>query len=494
MKSLLKRLQPLLTIADKESDSDEEKRQHGFLIYLGLLMSGGGILWGTLCLVNGLYHPAIVPFIYVFITILNMSYLYVTKNFIVSQNIQILMSLLLPFFFQFLLGGFVASGGNVLWSVLAVFGSFTLRRKHMTVVWLALFILLMVFSGLVDSQAKRFDIGLSEGYIVFFFVINFILTISIIFTLYYYFVSSEEDARLKLQSSLEQLQLAQEQLIESEKMASLGSLVSGIAHEINTPLGVGLTGISQIEHEVKKLEKNYHDQTLTEEALTEYMSTTKQLVTTIRDRLNNAVALVRSFKHISVDQHFEDQREFNLKKYTDDLLLSLQNQLKSGQVKVINSIDETMILDSYPGIFSQIFTNFILNSIKHGFDNSINNETENLIEISVEEIDGKLIIHYRDNGQGITDATEKRLFDPFFTTKRGQGGSGLGLNIVYNLVTQKLGWNIGCCSSFTAWAWIHYQVKQFGKKGIMDGEYNICKRKQDGFPSQKTGAKDIGCR
>jgi signal transduction histidine kinase len=346
---------------------------------------------------------------------------------------------MLPFFFQFLLGGFVASGGNVLWSVLAVFGSFTLRNKKMSIVWLILFILLMIFSGLVDPWAKQFDIGLSEGYIIAFFVLNFITTVMIIFSLYYYFVSSEEDARLKLQESLEQLHLAQDQLVKSEKMASLGSLVSGVAHEINTPLGVGLTGISQIEHEVKKLETNYADETLTEEALRSYISTTKQLVTTIRDRLNNAVALVRSFKNISVDQHFEDVREFDLKKYIDDLLLSLQNELKSKQVKIINSIDEHMVVESYPGIFSQIISNFILNSIKHGFEGDVNDGAENIILISMHHVDNRLIIHYEDNGQGIDDVTEKRLFDPFFTTKRGQGGSGLGLNIVYNLVTQKLG-------------------------------------------------------
>lgn len=438
MKSLLKRLQFLLTIGNKESDTEEEKRQHGFLIYMGLLMSSGGVLWSTLCVSNGLYFPAIVPYTYILVTILNFTYLYHTKNFAVTQNIQILMSLLLPFLFQFLLGGFVASGGNVLWSVLAVFGSFTLRNKKMSIVWLILFILLMILSGLVDPLAKEFDIGLSEGYVIFFFVLNFIATVLIIFSLYYYFVSSEEDARLKLQASLEQLQHAQNQLIESEKMASLGSLVSGVAHEINTPLGVGLSGISQIEHEVKKLEVNYNEQTLTEEALRNYISITKQLVTTIRDRLNNAVALVRSFKNISVDQHFEDIREFNLKTYSDDLLLSLQNQLKSRHVTVINSIDPDMIIESYPGIFSQIFSNFILNSIKHGFEGDMNDGVENLIKISIRQSDNRLIIDYEDNGQGITDATEKRLFDPFFTTKRGQGGSGLGLNIVYNLVTQKL--------------------------------------------------------
>lgn len=435
---LLDYVQPILRIADKETDSEDEKRQHGFLIYMGLLMSSGGLLWGTLCIFNDLYLPAIVPYTYIGITVINFLYLYKTKNFIVSQNIQILISLLLPFFFQFLLGGFVASGGNVLWSVLAVFGSFTLRKKYMSVVWLALFILLMIVSGFVDPYAKKFDIGLSEGYIIFFFVINFILTISIIFSLYYYFVSSEEQARKKLQDSLEQLEMAQEQLIASEKMASLGSLVSGVAHEINTPLGVGLTGISQIEHEVKNLERNYQEQNLTEEALNEYISTTKKLVGTIRDRLNNAVMLVRSFKHISVDQHFEDQREFDLKKYIDDLLLSLQNQLKTRQISVVNSIEDNLILESYPGIFSQIFSNFILNSVNHGFDEDFNAVGGNSIKISAKTTDQKLILYYEDNGKGITDSIEKRLFDPFFTTKRGQGGSGLGLNVVYNLITQKL--------------------------------------------------------
>ena len=440
MKTLLKHFKPILTIADKETNTEEEKRQHGFLIYMGLLMSSGGMLWGIICMINGLYLPMVVPFTYIGITILNFLYLYNTKNFIVSQNIQILISLLLPFFFQFFLGGFVASGGNVLWAVLAVFGSFTLRRKRMAIVWLLLFIILMIFSGLVDQEAKKFDIGLSENYIIFFFVINFIMTITIIFTLYYYFVSSEEQARVRLHESLKEIKLIQNHLIESEKMASLGSLVSGIAHEINTPLGVVLTSISHIENEVKKMESNYNEQSLTEEALTEYITETKQIIMIIRNQLSNAVTLIRSFKSISVDQHIEDQREFNLKKYIDDIIISLRSVLKGRNIKIINQIDEAIELESYPGIFSQIFSNLIINSVDHGFEYDKNNDDENIIEISVkEEMGGILVINYKDNGKGITDEAKKKIFDPFFTTRRGKGGSGLGLNIVYNLVTQKLG-------------------------------------------------------
>jgi len=430
----LRYLKMILTIADQDFNTQEEKRQHGFLIYMGLLMSMGGLIWGTLCLLNDLYLPATVPFTYILITVINFLYLYYTKNFIVSQNIQISISLLLPFFFQFFLGGFESSGGNVLWSVLAVFGSFTLRRKNASVVWLVLFILVMIISGLVDTAAQEFDMCLPESYGIAFFVINFILIISIIFSLYYYFVNSEEKARAQLQESLVQLNLAQTQLIESEKMASLGSLVSGIAHEINTPLGVGLSGVSQIDYEVKKIESNYKEDSLTEDALLQSIATMKQITRTIQDRLKDAVALVKSFKKISVDQHFEDKREFNFKEYIDNLLLSLQNELKSKNVTLINNIDVNINLESYPGIYSQIISNLVLNSIKHGFDD---NEKNNTITISA-KLGTKLLIDYEDNGKGITDEIEKKIFDPFFTTKRGQGGSGLGMNIIYNLVVQKL--------------------------------------------------------
>ncbi len=434
MNQLLTHVAPLLTIADTSNNTDAQKRQHGFLIYMGLLMSTGGLLWGTLCLYHDIYIAAIVPYAYIIITILNFTYLYFTKNFQTSQNIQIIISLLLPFFFQFFLGGFIASGGNVLWSVIAVFGSFTIGDKRKSLFWLFLFFLLMIFSGLVDHYAIPFDIGLPQAYIIGFFVINFILVIGIIFSLYYYFVSSEEKVRLALQESLEKLEEAQKTLIESEKMASLGSLVSGIAHELNTPLGVGLTGISQIDHEVKKLESYYKENRLTEEALKEYIIIMNKLVLTIRDRLNNAVTLVKSFKDISVDQHFEDKREFNLKQYVDSIVFSFQTQLDDKQIKVHNTINENIVLESFPGIFSQIFSNLILNSIKHAFEKGENN----VITISIDATD-QFIIRYQDNGKGINSEYEEKIFDPFFTTKRGQGGSGLGLHIIYNLITQQLG-------------------------------------------------------
>ncbi|MBN2824730.1 MAG: response regulator [Campylobacterales bacterium] len=213
MDNFLQKLQSILTIADRYDDTQTQKRTHSFLIYMRLLMSLGGLTWGTLCVVYDLYLAAAVPYTYILITTLNFLYLHKSKNFILAQNIQIAISLLLPFFFQLFLGGYVSSGGNILWAALGVFGSFTLRRKAMTIVWLIVFIVLIIISALIEPYAKTFDIGLSENFIVLFFAINFIFVIAIIFSLYYYFVYSEEQARKKLELSLEQLEIAQKQLL-----------------------------------------------------------------------------------------------------------------------------------------------------------------------------------------------------------------------------------------------------------------------------------------
>lgn len=242
----------------------------------------------------------------------------------------------------------------------------------------------------------------------------------------------------ELEDKIRLLQDTQNKLVESEKMASLGSLVAGIAHEVNTPLGVSLTGVSQINHEVKKLEKSFNNESLTEEDFTQYVDTMKQLTSTIYSSLDNAVALVKSFKNISVDQHSEEARVFNLYEYVNDTIVSLYSAIKTKNVTIQNNVNKEISMDSFPGIYSQIFSNLILNSVKHAFDDDDGNE----IEINAEIKDDKLLVNYNDNGRGITPEIEKKIFDPFFTTARGQGGSGLGLNIVYNLIKQKLGGDI----------------------------------------------------
>jgi signal transduction histidine kinase len=257
----------------------------------------------------------------------------------------------------------------------------------------------------------------------------------------------------ELKDAITELQSTQEKLIISEKMASLGSLVSGVGHEVNTPLGVSLTGISQVSFEVDKLYKGYNEDELTEEQFESTLTTLKELTKTIHSSLENAANIINSFKHIAVDQNIDDRREFNLKEYLDEIAISLRNEFKRKQVKFVNNIDEKIELNSYPGTVTQIMTNLMLNSIKHGFEYG----QENTIEVSSQkEEDGSVILHYKDNGKGISQEVEKKIFDPFFTTARGQGGSGLGMNIVYNLITEKLHSEISIEPSAKG---LHFKIK-----------------------------------
>lgn len=199
-KSLLHRLS---TIADTPSSTDDEKIAHSFLIYLGIFMSFGGIVWGTISIMSGLVYQSLIPFGYTFITAVNFVYLYYSKNYHFSQNIQIWISLLLPMICQISLGGFVATGGVVLWSILTILGGFTFLKKSITVRWFIAYIILLIISGIIDQNID--DLGICVPYVsnelsVIFFTINIIMISSSIFGLFYYFVYSNQDFQKKLRA------------------------------------------------------------------------------------------------------------------------------------------------------------------------------------------------------------------------------------------------------------------------------------------------------
>jgi len=238
------------------------------------------------------------------------------------------------------------------------------------------------------------------------------------------------------------LQTTQSQLIEAEKMAALGGLVAGVSHEINTPVGIGVTTASTLVDNSKKISQAYQEGKLGKAALQSYLQGAVKSSELILRNLQRASELVSSFKQVAVDQSNLERRSFKVVGYLNEILFSLRPQLKQTAHKIVVEGDELIELDTYPGALAQIITNLVMNSIKHGYDE----EEAGCLQMLVSQVKNKIIIHYGDDGKGIPSENLPRIFEPFFTTARNRGGTGLGMHIVYNLVTQKLGGMIECVS------------------------------------------------
>ena len=256
-------------------------------------------------------------------------------------------------------------------------------------------------------------------------------------------VEDKSRANAELESALQQLRVAQEQLVQSEKLASLGGLVAGVAHEINTPVGVAVTAASTLDDESRRLHRAFVDGAMKRSDLESFMAMAGESSEIILKNLARAADLIQSFKRVAVDQSSEEQRRFSLHAYLDEVLMSLRPQLKKTQHAVSVNCPDDLFIDSYPGAIAQIVTNLVGNSLVHAFEEGQAGELA--FEISLQS-DGRVHLCYRDDGKGVAADQLQRIFDPFFTTRRGSGGSGLGLHIVYNLATQVLGGEISVSS------------------------------------------------
>ena len=246
----------------------------------------------------------------------------------------------------------------------------------------------------------------------------------------------------ELRSSLDDLKLTQQQLVEQEKMASLGELVAGVAHEINTPIGVGITAVSHMEESIVRLNKMFESGQLTKKEFTGMLGAIRESAEIVGSNLRRAADLVKAFKSVAVDQSSAELRQIELQSYINDILTSLRPKLKRTPHQIEVKINEPIELYCDPGVISQIITNLLMNSLHHAF--SVDQVGHIIIAAHI--IGGTLHITYSDDGNGIDESILERLFDPFVTTKRGQGGSGLGTHVIYNLVTQGLGGRIQCAS------------------------------------------------
>lgn len=252
-----------------------------------------------------------------------------------------------------------------------------------------------------------------------------------------------EESKDKAEQTLQRLESTIKELVRTEKMAALGQLVAGVAHEVNTPLGVALTANSVVIEESVLLQQKLANGTIRRQELDDYLQKLTQAGRLLEHNLQRAAQLVANFKQVSVDRTADNQRQFNLALYLDELLESLSLMWRSRQIILRVNCPDDLVMDSYPGTIGQIITNLTQNAIVHGFKDRTSGE----ISLSCTSKQNRVEIIFADNGAGISSDNLERIFDPFFTTNRHQGGTGLGLHIVYNLITQKLGGSITVSST-----------------------------------------------
>lgn len=254
------------------------------------------------------------------------------------------------------------------------------------------------------------------------------------------YANEKEEQNIKLKRALEELQRTRDQLIQSEKMVDLGQLVAGVAHEINTPIGVGVTAASYLYEKTKEIEKLIQDGNINENCIKKYVKTCIESSTIILTDMQKASDIIKSFKQIAVDQSNEHKRVFNVRQYIDQILISLTPNIKKYKHKISIECDLEVEINSFPSAMYQILTNLLNNSFIHAYDEGVTGNIN--IEFYMEMSRYNLV--YSDDGKGIEEEYIGKIFDPFFTTNRHGGGSGLGLSIVHSIVTQALNGEIKC--------------------------------------------------
>lgn len=243
-----------------------------------------------------------------------------------------------------------------------------------------------------------------------------------------------------LRKEVEYRKRAQEKIIQTEKMASLGQLVAGLAHEINTPIGIGVTAASHLVKISEDIQRHFEKETLTKNSLDTYLKDAKDISGLVLQHLKRTSDLIKSFKMVAVDQTEEQKRRFLVKEYLEDIVVSLKPKLKNTLLKVVIACKKDLEIETYPGTIAQIFTNLIINSLMHAYDEG----QGGTIKITSKQQEKNIVFIYRDDGKGIPEENLKSIFEPFFTTKRNKGGTGLGLHIIYNLVHASLKGSIVC--------------------------------------------------
>ncbi len=244
--------------------------------------------------------------------------------------------------------------------------------------------------------------------------------------------ASKENA----EDALRDLQEAQRSLVEAEKLAALGGLVAGVAHEVNNPVGISLTVASTFARRCAQFADDIRGGEIRRSRLEEFISGSQEAAKQLITNLNRAADLIQSFKQVAVDRSHAERRVFDLKEATEQIMVSLKPALKHSLVWLSVDVPEEISLKSYPGPYGQVLTNLVLNALAHAFPD----KRAGTIKLTARKLGTDQVeIEFADDGVGMSEDVQRRAFEPFFTTRRNRGGTGLGLHIVYNLVTRRLG-------------------------------------------------------
>lgn len=473
-----------------------------FVVYEAILMSLGGIVWGTFCcFFLERPFPSMIPYGYVVLSAFNVGFFAVYKKFAYVQAFQTGISLLLPFMFQWFLGGFYSSGGVMIWSLLALAASLSYSNIRASIVWLIFYVILTVFTGIYDGYFREhFSVEYSMDFMVMIIVANIAVVSSSILLLVIFYVKENSKYYAKVKD-------AQQMLIQSEKLAALGQLSAGIAHEINTPLGA----IKAIAQESRAMGKNLVSNLLelyrclspeeiqsfltiveTYKIKNEFLSTREErplrmvlqkeleqrnvtqasflasklsqigmftieapleklvgphfelVVDTLHllflDEKNNLTTLtsvekasrvVRALKMYLHSSESNEPERYNLRESIDTVLTIYNNQLKHG-IRVAIDVSDDIYLTGYAEEIGQVWTNLIVNACQAM-------EFSGTLVIKAHVQNGIAHVAISDTGCGIPDEIGDRVFDAFYSTKKIGEGSGLGLDIVKNIILKHNG-------------------------------------------------------
>ncbi len=484
-------------IGIKPNDDDNLVLRKQFLVYQGLAMSMGGLLWGTLLMAFNYPLPSIIPYGYTIITIINFFFFDRTKNFVICRNLQTSISLLLPFLLQWFLGGFAVSGGVMLWSILALTSSVSYQNAKSSLLWLSAFVALTIISLLLDGYFfQYFNMGVKPNVSLVFLVVNILCVSGIVFALVLYFTIMNN-------TNMEKLKTTYTKLMNSEKLAVLGQISAGVAHEVNTPLSAikssaeessiayyeAIAKLPMMLKEMKEEDKDLFVEFLTSVSPSgqplstkEEREKRKQLKEKLEKmKVKNARFLADRLVQVGMyDTTPQMEALAKLPQFEGLVMIvyNLLNQQKNNEtiklavekasriVKALKTYlytsgsdepEATNIKENIETVLT-IYHNRLkqgVNVIKNYedvpevmvFPDQLNQVWTNLIVNAVQAMDnagtltigvtqksGYIVVSIQDTGKGIPKEIQQKIFNPFFTTKVSGEGTGLGLDIIKRIL------------------------------------------------------------